>query len=851
MSDAMTNISGAATIFITSTGTDDTRPLITLPSYTEIFYEDDTSIPIVSPLATIIDVNDRFYLIQSLEVILTDTRDNGFESISVQNLSSIFTSAYDTGTLTLTITGPGTSENYTSILRNIVYMNTKPEPTTRERLFFITAHDTVQASNLVIQSLSVVNTNDVPIITLAREQVVFIENSIAVVLDGSITLSDEDTDSAIQNATIQLLAVDTSEVISFPVVTGNIIAINNSYLVIGTDLSTETVQQILRVVTYTHLSDDPTAGSRTIRFTITDERDAVTSVDFTVIVEPVNDKPVVTLSRTLLNYPEDSSPVLIGDIITLSDVDSTNFTRIVFRITDIPNVYFPGDELVFDGTPNLLLTKTTDFFNNMYILIFRLENNRPISDYQSVVNTVRYTNTIEQDFLEVAGDRMITITVYDLEGAASEPVLLLIEVTVVNDPPLLDIGNGLGANWTFDFTEFNSSSMDDPANEVHIVLQPFLDIYDEENDAIISLTVRLTVSNGELDPNEFLFIRSIDLPLFDNTTNIQFYSTGDYMAFYGVAPNLNYTDILRGIYYTNDEDEPGLFPLGNRFILITITDARGAASSVYSIINTIPVNDNKPVVYIRLHPGQTEILERTRREIPAFDKLNLTISITIRIPFSESRLKPCDTIDIKFEDEMDQINLSHRRQLETLLHFNHEVYNELPKYSYWADAKTLTIIFPRIDDSFIPKITEIQKFNLSIIFKDCSLPYDKCTNLCAKKSPLACAKGENKIVPIFFNPKLNFVPLHPNPPVFSSTFLWSILVAIVGTVVFFVFVCIKTYFKARKSTITEQTKNINIKQIQPKSDPEKIPTQTRKKLNQIKSNPRATPNILKCNLDEN
>ena len=840
---------------MTSTGTDDTAPLITLYPYTEIFYEDDISIPIVSPLSTVIDVDDEFYLIQSLVVILTDTIDNGFESISVQNLSTVFTSEYVTETLTLTITGPGTSENYTDILRSIVYMNAKPEPTTRVRRFFITAHDTVQANDNVIQSLSVVNTNDVPIITLAREQVVFIENSIPIVLDGSIVLSDEDTDGAIQNATVQLFAVDANEVLSFPAGTGNIIAICNSSLEIGADLPIETVQQILRVVTYTHLSDNPTAGSRTIRFTIIDDRNAATSVDFTVVVQAVNDKPVVTLSTNLLGYPENSSPLLVGDIITLSDVDSTNFTRIVFRISNIPAPpveQLPEDDLEFDGTPNLVLTKEIVYKNDKFTITFLLENNRPLNDYQSVVSTVRYANTFEQDFLDIAGDRMIAITVFDLEGAASEQVQLFIEVTVVNDPPLLNIGNGLGANWTFYFTEFNSSSMDEPSNEVHIVRQPFVEIYDEENDPVSSLTIRLTVSNGELDPNEFLFIRSADLPLFDNTTDIQFYSTGDYMVFYGVAHNRNYSDILKGIYYTNDEDEPSLYPLGNRFILITITDTRGASGSVYSIINTIPINDNKPVVFIRLHPGQTEILARTVREIAAFDKLNLTVSITIRIPFSKSRLTPGDTIEIKFEDEMVQKNLFHRRQLETLLHFNHEVYNELPKYSYWTDAKTLTIIFPRIDDHFLPKITEIQKFNLSIIFKDCSLPYDKCTNLCAKKTPLACAKGEKTIVPIFLNPKLNFVPLRPNPPVFSPTFLSSILVAIVGTVVSLVFVCIlKTYSKAKKAFVTKQTKHVNNNQIQPKSDQDKIETLKRKKIKHIKSNPRATPNIFKCNLDEN
>ena len=851
-------IIGSASIFITSIGTDDTSPEIILQTYSPIFYEGNFSIAVFHPMSIVTDVNDRFYLIQLLEVILTDAPDGEYEWISLssvppQDFSVNFTNA----TKTLTISGPGTGVNYTEILRDVIYRNIRMEPTTGIRRIFVKARDTIQDSATRMQTISVVNTNDVPVITLSQFETTFIENGDALVLDEFLQVSDEDTNPSIQTAYVQLTAVDTDESISFQNGTQNIQSINNTFLEITLSLSVETVQEIFRTIQYIHLSDNPTGGVRIITFTVIDDNDARGTAQFTLNVLPVNDRPVVELSNTVFTYQEDSPPILIGNVITLSDVDSSTFSRMLFRISNIPSQNYFQNKLVFAGTPNLILGMGNEFNNNIFIFRYTLTNNRPISDYQSVTDSIRYNNTFPGDFSAIEGTRVITITAYDSDNLPSLPVSLTIHLTAQNDAPLLDIGSGLGMNWTFTFTEYNSSSMDDPSNEKHIVLQPFLEIFDEENDAIASLTANLTISNGKLDPNEFIFVRSPLERLFDNTTDIQSYSTGTLMVFYGTASVENYTSILQALLYTNDENEPSLFPLGDRFITITITDVRGASSSVYSIVDTIPINDNKPVITLRLHPGQTSV-SRKRREIAAFDALNLTAYISNRIPFSNTKLRTGDILEIKFVDEIIQLNLAHRTQLESLLHFNHEVYNELPKYSYWKDGKTLVIVFTRIDDHYSPKINDVQKFNLSIIFKDCSLPYETCTNLCAKKTPLACAKGEKTVTVTFHNPKLgieksnkNYILTRPN----IRLFLLMVLII----VIFYLIAKLLFKFCKNKEKLVEtkpppQEEKIVDKNgfhhFPPKTDEEQIHSLKGRKKKPRKSNPRATPNILKYTMGE-
>ncbi|KAI6649620.1 hypothetical protein LOD99_6624 [Oopsacas minuta] len=850
-------VTGSASIFITSIGIDDTAPVITLPAYSPVFYEGNMSIAIVSPLSTIIDVNDQLYLIQSLEIILTDTPDTAqFEWISIENISSIFTVNFDNETRTLNITGPGSSENYTDILRSVVYRNTRSEPTAGDRQLFIVARDTVQASVTRWQTLSVVNVNDLPVITQSRTEDVFIENSNAILLDELIEITDEDPGAFIQYASIQFNAIDIGyEIISVSAGTQNILPANGTLLETTAGLDIGIVQNIFRGISYIHLSDDPTSGARVIQFTVVDDNSAEVSVDFTIDVQAVNDRPVVTLSSTFVTYQENSPPILIGNLITLSDVDNSNFLRMRFEIVDIPFVNYFQNELLFNGTSNIVLSDGVSLVDEQYTAFFILINNRDISEYQAITNSVRYSNIYDGDFTAIDGNRTLRITVSDLDNFPSLPVELTIQLVATNDPPLLDIGSGLGMNWTFEFTEFNGSSLDNPSNEEHIVLLPFLEIFDEENDTIASLSATLVVANGGLDPNEYVFIRSPELGLFDNSSNIQSYSTGQFLLFYGNGSAKNYTDILRALFYTNDENEPSLFPLGDRFVVITITDVKGASSSVYSIIDTIPINDNKPIVYIRLHPGQSEVLTRTPREIAAFDALNVTAFITSRIPYSNTILTTGDSVEIQFEDDVIQLNLAHWKQLEALLHFNQEVYNELPKYSYWKDPRTLTILFPRIDGHYSPRISDSQKFNLSIIFRDCKLPYKQCVNVCTKKSPLACAKGEIPVIVSSANPKIGnptLETLNTHFPAFLKYLLISIF--IIGFIS--MFICILHALLSGKQTIEIQQKDSKIPKkvfhhIQPKTDEEQAQSLKERKYQQIKSNPRATPNILNIVLGEN
>ena len=852
---------GSATITITSLGTDDSRPVVTLGVYNAVFYEGNDSIPIVSSDSTVSDSDDVIYPILGLTVSLSffGFSDLSFESISVSSLPNNFTSNYNPSIFQLTITGPGLSSEYTGILRSIVYRNTIPEPTTGMRQVTIMARDTVAYGASVSQSIFVENVNDLPILTLTRSQLNYIENSPPLVLDDALNLTDMDPNPSIQSAFVSLASIDNDERISFGGVQ-NIFAVNNTFLVVNTSQSVEDMRDIFRTVTYQHLSDNPTSGIRVITFSLTDNNNGSISRTFSVIVQPVNDPPVVTLSRNFFTFIEDSPPLLIGDSITLTDADSSNFSRIMFIITDVPNENRLHNELIFENNLGILISAQRTVTVNSYSFTYTLEKNASISDFQTVVSSVRYNNTFEGDFATFVGNRTIEILATDSQGAVSQSVRLTIAIEARNDPPILNLGSGLGQNWTFSFTEFNSSSPTNPTNEEHIVLLPIADISDEENNRISKLTIQLAVSNGQLDPNEFIFVRSPLFTLFDNTTfNIKWYTTGTYMEFNGEASALNYTNILRGIFYTNDENEPTLFNLGGRYLRFELSDVLGATSVSFTVIDTIPINDNKPVLLLRLHPADAallaSILERDTREISTFATLNATAFIEKEFSSELDTLVSGDVVHVVFGSEVETRNLAHQSQINSILHFNWEILNKLPKISYWIDAKTLAILFPRIDDEFKTKLTPLKHSNISIIFKDCSVSEKKCINLCANTEQLTCARGRTGVKIIDTNQEA----MGDDDAAIIAFSLWYFAYFFASLLIFAVILKLTLYFcanssdKKRDLSRVKASKNGFKKVAARKTDEEQINSLKNRKYRSQKQkiNPRSTPNIFKYVIGEN
>ena len=141
-----------------------------------------------------------------------------------------------------------------------------------------------------------------------------------------------------------------------------------------------------------------------------------------------NNPPVVTLSRDFFTFIEGSPPLLIGDSITLTDADSSNLSRIMFIITDVPDENRFHNELIFENNLGFIITTQRMITVNSYSFTYTLENNASISDYQTIVSSVRYNNTFEGDFVSIVGNRTIEVFATDSQGAVSQSVRLTIAI---------------------------------------------------------------------------------------------------------------------------------------------------------------------------------------------------------------------------------------------------------------------------------------------------------------------------------------------------------------------------------------------------------------------------------------
>ena len=86
------------------------------------------------------------------------------------------------------------------------------------------------------------------------------------------------------------------------------------------------VQALLRVVQFEAVGDDPSPLTRTVQIIVTDGIDgASTPATKQIIVIPVNDAPVVTLSNSTLDYPENGEAQPVDIFANVTDPDSSDF----------------------------------------------------------------------------------------------------------------------------------------------------------------------------------------------------------------------------------------------------------------------------------------------------------------------------------------------------------------------------------------------------------------------------------------------------------------------------------------------------------------------------------------------
>jgi hypothetical protein len=183
-------------------------------------------------------------------------------------------------------------------------------------------------------------------------------------------------------------------------------------------------QAALASVAYVNASQNPSAGARTVVFTVNDGSLGSMSASASVTVTPVNDAPVAAGSAGSAAFTAGGAAVAVDAGVVLSDVDSPTLSSAVIEIS---GSFCAGeDSLVFSDQPGI--TGVWDAASGR----LTLSGAASVAAYQAALRSVQYANSASDPS---TASRTVTMVVMDSAGAASNVVSRGVDVAVAPPPP--------------------------------------------------------------------------------------------------------------------------------------------------------------------------------------------------------------------------------------------------------------------------------------------------------------------------------------------------------------------------------------------------------------------------------
>lgn len=389
--------------------------------------------------------------------------------------------------LVVSFNGNATPVAAEALMQNVTFQNTDnaaPTEGARTVRFVINDGDGAISANYDT-SVTVSAVNDAPTIAnLSGDSLAYTENDGARVIEqgGNASVSDVDSLNFASGAlTVQLAAggVNAEDVLSIRNQgTGagqiGISGANVTYggVTIGTfvggsagaDLvinfngsaTSAAAQALVRNITFENTDTvTPTAGVRTVRYTISDGDGGVSAdYDTTVVVSSIDDPPVISgLGGDSSSYNEGDVPVVIeqGGNVTITDTDSANFAggslTVSFSagsdaaedILAIRNQGTGAGQIGISGSNVTYGSVTIGSFSGGAAgtdLVIALNSNATAAAVEALVQNITFENTDSDS--STPGARTIRYVLADGDGATSANYDATISVSSLNDAPTLD-----------------------------------------------------------------------------------------------------------------------------------------------------------------------------------------------------------------------------------------------------------------------------------------------------------------------------------------------------------------------------------------------------------------------------
>ncbi len=213
----------------------------------------------------------------------------------------------------------------------------------------------------------------------------------------------------------------------------NIAAGNNLVINFNSNATLARVQDLARAVAYQNDSQNPTASTRSVSMTLTDNDGlASTAAVSSVVVAAVNDAPTLSLANggtTTISVTEDTAGNFDLSAITISDVDNTSLTVTIAVSGGTLTASSSGGVTIGNsGTGSITLQGTVANINT----------------YLDTASNIQYTGAAN-----VNGTAAATYTIHANDGTTNPQIGSgNIDITAVNDAPSIGNLSGDSVNYT-------------------------------------------------------------------------------------------------------------------------------------------------------------------------------------------------------------------------------------------------------------------------------------------------------------------------------------------------------------------------------------------------------------------
>ena len=498
--------------------------------------------------------------ISSATVTITSaTLDQGKDVLAFSSSysSSNITGSFSSNTGVFTLSGSDTVANYQAALRAVTYANSSDNPTSGSRAIEFVVNDGALSSSKVTRTITVVDVNDAPTV-VSGGTMTYTENATPTVVHSGVTVADFDSTN-MSGATVRVTGSDGSTLypedrLAFsngPAITGSWDDTNKILTLSGTATVAE-YQAALATVTYANyyagtnnLNDNPTAGTRTVSFTVSDSAPlASNTATATVTVVAVNDPPTLTAPTASITYTEDSPSPMVAistdpnSQFTISDAETNNIQGATIVVSGVPTTTGngPADELQFSTQNGITGTW------NGSTRTLTLTGTTTLANYQTALRSVTYIND-SQDPGD--GARTLTWTVTDAGGgsATATSVTSTLTVVAVNDAPTV-------TNAASSITYIEDEEPDNTANENHKkVVSSTVTVADVDNGNLTGATVSVTTAtyqNGQ----------DVLAATVQGNVTAAWDATNGILTLSGTDTKATYEAVLRTVTYQNTSDNP-------------------------------------------------------------------------------------------------------------------------------------------------------------------------------------------------------------------------------------------------------------------------------------------------------